>query len=119
MLAQCYAGMGRTRDALAAADQALEQLPDSLDMLRLATDLSVQLNEHSRAQEYAGRALAAAAGRHSVPPIPLRLIRLAVRIPVLRRAFRPDRLAEFERFDQESVEWQRWAKEYLNARRHG
>jgi tetratricopeptide (TPR) repeat protein len=120
MLAQCYVGMGRTRDALVAADQALEQLPDSFDLLRLATDASVQLNEHSRAREYAGRALAAAAaGRHSASPFLLRLLRSAVRIPVIRRAFHPDRLAEFERFDEESAEWQRWAQAYLNARRDG
>jgi tetratricopeptide (TPR) repeat protein len=117
MLGQCYSAMGQTREALAAADQALERLPNSFDTLRLATDLSVRLNEHSRARGYASRALAAATGRHSVPPLALRLIRLAARMPVLRRAFRPDRLAEFEPggHAHDTDAWQRWAREYVNA----
>jgi tetratricopeptide (TPR) repeat protein len=57
MLAHCHAALGRSREALVFAEGALEQAPDSFQLLRLATNAAFLLNEHSRARAFAMRGI--------------------------------------------------------------
>ena len=111
-LAQCYAGMGRPRDALGAAEQALQILPDNFEMLRLATDLAFQLNEHARARIFAERALAAPRTA-TLPRAFVRLLRFAAHIPALRAWFDPKGVAELDSDESEREQWRVWATKYL------
>jgi hypothetical protein len=104
----------RQRDAFAAAEGALQILPDNCEMLRLATDLAFQLNDHARARVFAARALAA---RRS-PPLPravVSLVRAAAHIPVLRRWFVPERVAGLDSDASEREQWRVWAERYLQC----
>jgi tetratricopeptide (TPR) repeat protein len=117
MLAHCYGALGRSREALALAERALEQVPDNFQLLRLATNVSFDLNEHSRGRAFAVRALAANARQHEAPRSIVWLTRLAARSPLLRRALRPEQVAELERglHERDVDEWQRWAREYVEG----
>ena len=115
MLAHSYGWQDRYGDALVWAEKALAKTPDSLSLLRLAICACVKQNDDARAKPMVLRALALDPNSEAPPEWLSFPIRILMRTPIIRRAFRADAAPEVDRdlAARDYREWKAWAEAYL------
>ncbi len=118
LLAMFYEKLGRTQEALAAAEAAVLHVPDGLAFHQRVIQLALVLDDHDKVAHHIRCALALPAMVTGFSPgwtLSHRVMRCLSWVPGLRGCIGAEQVRAFEPGVQaaELAEWKSWAEEYL------